>query len=315
MSFYDQPYGKMFKVKSRDSSKLGIYLCKVKAHPQFTHEYFPIRYKDKIVYKHNDIIEYEAWYTSVDIDIGISEGHEITILRGYEWEQRGKIFRSYIEQVLYKYKLQFEQENNNVKRQVIKIIMNSLWGKFAQKWIEDEYKILDIQEAENEEGYIIYDTDFMLIKTKIDKEIGSKPVQNGVFTLSWARYHMKKLWEKGAKPGAVCLYSDTDSICVPENSFNLDSDIIGTEMGQLELEHTFTQLVCTGKKQYIGSYINQNNEIQYKKRFKGVPIQYITPDLYLHLLKGKEATIEFLKFRREWGSVRGYIEYKNVKST
>ncbi|GME79982.1 unnamed protein product [Ambrosiozyma monospora] len=127
--------------------------------------------------------------------------------------------------------------------------MNSLWGKFAQKWIEYEYKSLNIQDAEDEKGYIIWGTEFMLVKTKIEKQIGSKPIQNGVFTLSWARNHMKKSWEKGAEPGAVCLYSDTDSICGPENSFNPHSNIIGSEMCQLELEHTFTQLICTGKKQ------------------------------------------------------------------
>lgn len=119
---------------------------------------------------------------------------------------------------------------------------------------------------------------------------------------------------KGAKNNTKCLYSDTDSICVYEKDFDLSSEIIGDEMGLLELEHNFVQLICTGKKQYMGSYI-VDDEIRYKKRFKGVPLQYITPDLYIHLLEDKKAVVEFLKFRREWGSVRGYIEQKNLRMT
>nr|WOF72297.1 DNA polymerase [Saccharomycopsis crataegensis] len=314
MAYYDQPYGKMFKVKDRNHDKLGVYYCKVKAYKQDSQQFFPIRYNDKVVYKLDNSIEYQAWYTSVDIDIGLEEGHEIEILGGYEWESKGKIFKNYIEQVLYKYKLQFENEDNKVKRQVIKIIMNSLWGKFAQKWIDDDYEILNIQDAENKEGHIIWDTEYMLVKNKLDKDQGGKPIQNGVFTLSYARLHMKKLWQKGAKNNTKCLYSDTDSICVYEKDFDLSSEIIGDEMGLLELEHNFVQLICTGKKQYMGSYI-VDDEIRYKKRFKGVPLQYITPDLYIHLLEDKKAVVEFLKFRREWGSVRGYIEQKNLRMT
>ncbi|MCQ9168418.1 DNA polymerase domain-containing protein, partial [Corynebacterium amycolatum] len=115
-----------------------------------------------------------------------------------------------------------------------------------------------------------------------------------------------------------CIYSDTDSMCV--NKFNFDAElpsgmkVVGSELGQLEIEHTFFNMICVGKKQYIGSYY-QDGEIKYKKRFKGVPIQYITPELYIHLLNDKTAQIKFLKFRREWGSVKGYIESKNVKAT
>lgn len=35
-----------------------------------------------------------------------------------------------------------------------------------------------------DKAYPIWETDFMLIKNNYDKTMGSKPVQNGVFTLS-----------------------------------------------------------------------------------------------------------------------------------
>ena len=92
--------------------------------------------------------------------------------------------------------------------------------------------------------------------------------------------------------------------------------VIGKEMGQLELEHVFDEFVTVGKKQYIGKYLKKEM-IKYKKRFKGVPQQYITPELYTHLLESKDnsAQINFLKFKREWGCVKGFVESKNVKQT
>lgn len=234
--------------------------------------------------------------------------------------------------MLYKLKLKYEMDNNNVKRNVIKIIMNSLWGKFAQKWVNTDYYIKADSDInfDEEEAYKIWDTDFMLIKKSKEPKYSSKPIQNGVFTVSWARYHIKKLWDASVRKNGVCLYSDTDSLCVKKEYFDLNSKfimdgkkmpVIGTEIGQLELECTFDRLLCAGKKQYMGfyKYLDKNNEpkLVEKRRFKGVPANYITPELYTYLLsnENKTAQISFLKFRRDWGSVKGYIESKNVRAT
>nr|WOF72291.1 DNA polymerase [Saccharomycopsis crataegensis] len=334
MAYYDQPYGMMKKVKTIDNNKLGVYYVKVFPNKNSTSNFFPLRKEDNSVYYFNNSEkEYTAWYTIVDINIGLQEGHKIeytafdeTGYIGYEWESKGKIFKDYIENVLYKYKLKFEKENNKVKRQVIKIIMNSLWGKFAQKWIDTSYSFklgweIDIED----DAYMVWDTEYVLVKGKEDKESGNKPIQNGVFTLSYARLHMKKLWDAAVKNNTTCLYSDTDSIFVKKSDFDLnakigDIPVIGSDMGQLELEATLDSLICAGKKQYIGfkKIIDDESEkVVEKSRFKGIPSKYVTPDMFSFLLKSKDnkAVVKFLKFRREWGSVRGYIESKEVKAT
>ncbi|KAJ2553870.1 hypothetical protein EV175_002784, partial [Coemansia sp. RSA 1933] len=260
----------------------------------------------------------------VDIDIGIEEGHKITYVPfdnegnvGYSWKKSGLIFTDYIENMLYRLKLKYEQAGDQEKRHVIKIIMNSLWGKFAQKWMDTSYKIVNEEDsvsvgsptAGENEAYKIWDTHHMLVKSHRNKIIADKPVQNGVFVLSWARHHMKKLWHECIKPGTQCLYSDTDSIFVPTMSIIENSPHIGDQMGQLELECKFDTFICVGKKQYMGSYL-KNAKPVYKKRFKGVPQAYIRPDLFMHLLQhpDNKVQIDFLKFKREWGVVRGYIE-------
>jgi DNA polymerase elongation subunit (family B) len=225
-------------------------------------------------------------------------------------------------------KLEYEKTEQQEHRQIIKIIMNSLWGKFAQKWMDTKYTIRHENDCdmESNECHKIWDTNWFLIKNhEQNKSISTKPVQNGVFVLSWARYHMYQLWKSTVKPGTICIYSDTDSIMIPSNSivenavFELNGKsipVIGDKMGQLELEVTFDELVAVGKKQYMGKYGEYTNP-KYKKRFKGVPQEYIVPDMYTHLLQSNEHAVQinFLKFKRDWGCIRGYIESKHVQQT
>jgi hypothetical protein len=398
MAFYDQPYGRYYKVKQEICDKLGIYYCKVEPYGLLSeanrqsqidskrHGFFPIRTTDReVTYKTSDSSQgFEAWYTSVDMEIGRSEGHIITPVPfnacdicagqttytasggmsdgphgptcahghvGYCWHNRGKIFKDYICNVLYRLKQQYEQTGNMEKRQVIKIIMNSLWGKFAQKWMDTRYEIVREEDVDlNKECYKIWDTDHMLTKTHKNKKFASKPVQNGVFTLSWARYHMKLLWDaiaktgdtfpcptptcsafgvtgtcEHSKSGAECIYSDTDSMMVRSEQIRTDSTIkiegktlpvIGANMGQLECEHHFDDLVCVGKKQYMGRTEGEFGP-KYKFRFKGVPQNCIRPEMYAHLLEDPDnkVQIDFLKFKREWGAVHGYYESKTVTAT
>nr|WOL75532.1 DNA polymerase [Saccharomycopsis selenospora] len=333
MSFYNQPYGEFYKVKKRDKDRLGVYYVTVIPTKNPKSNFFPLKNSsNEVSYYLDGVVVYQSWYTSVDIDIGVNEGHNIMYTSfdsetgdiGYEWESKGKIFLEYIQNVLYKYKLQFEQENNKVKRQVIKIIMNSLWGKFAQKWLDDEHYIKHTSEVnfDEEESYVIWDTDYSLVKNKLFTEFGSKPIQNGLFTLSWSRYHMKKIWDACVEEGTECLYSDTDSIFVSKEDFNTNAEfilnsevkkVIGDDIGQLEIEAELDILFCAGKKQYYG----YNSDMVTKKRFKGIPSKYIVPEMYSFLLESKDhrVQVEFLKLKKIWGAVKGYMENKTVKAT
>ncbi|PIA12557.1 DNA polymerase [Coemansia reversa NRRL 1564] len=329
MAYYDQPYGNYRMVTSEIPGELGIYYCKVKPSSIDGHGFFPLKYNDDVQY--NSVKEeYKGWYTSVDMEIGRQEGHTIIPVPfnakyvGYSWRHRGKIFREYIESVLYRLKLHYEQAHMPEHRHVIKIVMNSLWGKFAQKWMDTSYNVINEHEVNNDDNaQKIFDTNYVLVKSEKDIKFASKPVQNGVFVLSWARYHMYKLWNVVAKHNAICIYSDTDSMMIKQTDIikeakieidGLSVPVIGDKMGQLEVECNFNEFISIGKKQYIGKYGDLHNP-KYKKRFKGVPLQYITPELYTHLIEGKEAQIQFLKFKREWGAVKGYIESKTVTAT
>nr|WOF72313.1 DNA polymerase [Saccharomycopsis fibuligera]WOF72339.1 DNA polymerase [Saccharomycopsis fibuligera]WOF72353.1 DNA polymerase [Saccharomycopsis fibuligera] len=340
MAFYDQPYGSFYRTKFRPKDELGVYYVTVVLNPNSHSNFFPIKDKNNnISYIFKDSHTYQAWYTTVDIDIGIQEGHIIEYTPfddegniGYSWTSKGKIFKSYIQNVLYKYKLKFEKEDNKVKRNVIKIIMNSLWGKFAQKWIDKEYCIKLAHEAHDTEHVdinVIWNTEYVLITSRSDNEQGNKPIQNGLFTLSWARWHMKQLWDAASRYNSLCLYSDTDSIFVRKSDFDLNAyfvldgekvKIIGNDIGQLELEVELDQLICAGKKQYIGFKKGVKDNKPYliqKCRFKGIPSKYIVPDMYSFLLESADnkVYVKFIKFNRIWGAVRGYMETKTLQAT
>ncbi|KAF5139560.1 hypothetical protein G9O61_00g022760 [Vairimorpha ceranae] len=77
MAFYDQPYGQFRRVQQRMIEELGIYYVRVIPHTKINSNFFPVRYNNKITYNNYGSTQYNAWYTSVDIDIGISEGHDI----------------------------------------------------------------------------------------------------------------------------------------------------------------------------------------------------------------------------------------------
>lgn len=343
MAHYPQPHGQYYRTTTRVPNKLGVYFVEVEVNnSRLINGFFPLfGHKGQIVYStKNASKKYQAWYTTVDIDIGIEEGHTINYISfddnnniGYFWQHQDYIFTDYIENVLYKYKLKYEQEHNNVKRTVIKIIMNSLWGKFAQRLNEKQYSIEYESKAawEKHDCYKIWETDTVLVKKHAPVDYGNKPVQNGVFTLSWARHHMRRLWNACVinPNNTVCLYSDTDSMFVDSKYIdynatfqfgNKEIPVIGDGIGQLEEECKFEWLICTGKKQYMGFWwysvegILKKGE---KKRFKGIPQKYIIPELYTHLLKSSDniAQVNFMKFRKNWGSVSARIEHKIVKAT
>lgn len=76
MAYYDQPYGKYRKVKKRPENELGIYYVQVTPCEIKHHGFFPLKNNGEV--KYSNILEpYTDWYTSVDIDIGIAEGHKI----------------------------------------------------------------------------------------------------------------------------------------------------------------------------------------------------------------------------------------------
>lgn len=77
MAFYEQPYGQFKRVNKRIKNELGIYYVQVRPNKDARSSFFPIRNNNKIMYNNFEGQVYNAWYTSVDIDIGVSEGHGI----------------------------------------------------------------------------------------------------------------------------------------------------------------------------------------------------------------------------------------------
>ncbi|KAJ2654093.1 hypothetical protein IWW48_006313, partial [Coemansia sp. RSA 1200] len=138
MSLYPQPHGRYRRVKRRPYGEVGIYRVRVTVAAESTEKqqqsvaasgFFPIRCDNNVTY-HADVDvgesgskSYEAWYTSVDIDIGIEEGHAVEYIPfdadgnvGYSWKKSGRIFAEYINRTLYRLKLQYEQAGDAEKR-------------------------------------------------------------------------------------------------------------------------------------------------------------------------------------------------------
>ena len=72
---------------------------------------------------------WEGWLFSEEMENAIKNGYEIEIIRGYEFDPK-VIFDEYIK-VLYQLRLSYPK--GHPMNLIAKLLMNSLYGKFAQK--------------------------------------------------------------------------------------------------------------------------------------------------------------------------------------
>lgn len=246
--------------------------------------------------------EHEGTYHTYDLLIAKSEGFNIEIITGIEYEYIGYIFSDFIDAL---YSLKENHSNCSCEQQpcsirhIAKIALNGGgYGKFVQKPIEKDIYIVkrDIVAGEfdkletdengfiNLNGYKIKKPEFYnldgeeydkMVIEKIQKPIYA--TQNGISILSGSRYRLYNLCK--SFNGIDVLYSDTDSIFIRKASIDYDNfkKTCGTDIGMLDetiknsKDNTIEKLVICGPKMYGYTYVNRNNEKKTNIYCKGVP--------------------------------------------
>ena len=170
------------------------------------------------------------------LSYAISEGYVImNITKQYVYTEKYPLFREYVT-TLYKLRQEYKA-NKNPEQETVKLLMNSLYGKFGQK-PTDIYDIIDSDittDAMNKKlnnGFDIQitgDEKFYICTKKSNKyPKNSFPILSAYVT-SYGQITLHKLL-KVYKP----LYCDTDSIMTMEK---LPDDIISNvDLGKLKLE-------------------------------------------------------------------------------
>jgi hypothetical protein len=220
------------------------------------------------------------------------------------------LFKEYVEH-FYNKKL---NAKDNIEREIAKLSLNSIYGKFGQKEIESRIRVLPSTEAAKLVKNFHYSylseigNGLVLIKysarlnekirrmykeneDELDQRFLSKKrgiisaVQISSRIAALARVSINKYKNLAANS---LYYTDTDSLILEHK---LPSNIIGTELGQWKLEAELTKGIFVRSKLYM----YQDLTGTFKKVAAGVNANELSYQDYIALSKGKGVTTHKLK--------------------
>ena len=218
-----------------------LTIQKIKADLILKNDHIPtIQCKTNMYFNATEYIEctngmLSMYVTNIDLEI-IKEQYDILdieYINGYKFKSVKGLFCEYIDKYM-----KMKKENTGAKRQLAKLMLNNLYGKFASNPKTQE-KIPYL----NENNEVEYKT-----ITAKDKEPVYTPV--GVFITSYARARIQRTAQSVYH--RFC-YADTDSIhIIGKDIPNIDID--DKELGKWGLESTFVRARFLRAKTYIEEY-------------------------------------------------------------
>ena len=267
---------------------------------------------------------------------------EFKILRGYYWNgAKSDLFSNEMKRI-YDLRVQYKKEKNPLQN-VLKLLMNSTYGKTIQLEIKTEqiYKFNERYEVcDNGQTFIIkeaarfnrknnknikeyYAIDRNITCFEVEKGFDDFYVPNfiGVQILSMSKRIMNEVMCLAEDLGIMIYYQDTDSMHIPvkdvpklEQKYKeiYGRELRGSDMGQFHPDFESDKIkgdlqsvesYFLGKKAYCDKLQNENNEIDYHLRLKGIPndllsSEYEDPlELYKKLYNGEAYKFNLLKLK------------------
>ena len=199
---------------------------------------------------------FETTLCTPELQYAVEHGHIIKVLDAVSYEQ-APIFSSYVS-TMYALRRQCIDKHDRAYEQLVKYLMNSLYGKFGQK-AEEWVKIGDVPGEPDREEMILYKNPRRamrlryllgeLFELKGHAEAYNSFPAIAAHVTAYARLY---LWElmQACGPGNY-VYCDTDSLMVTDvGRDNLSPYLSDTELGKLKLERTVNHLIIRGLKDY-----------------------------------------------------------------
>lgn len=183
---------------------------------------------------------FTGWYTHVELRKAIDVGYTIQhVYKTYYFKRTCEPFKEYVED-LYKMRLEYKEAGNPMQ-QVVKLLLNSLYGKFGQKFLDkDNWIPLPNSVKEIEKlSFIERIGNFVRIKEDAHPAPHCIPIW-ATYTTAYGRL---KLFDAITKHDAY--YCDTDSIVTK------DEDVpITSALGGLKREYDIHQALLVKPKMY-----------------------------------------------------------------
>ena len=237
------PYGIpiFFEGEYMPDKNYPLYIQKIKADLVIKKNHIPtIQCKGNMFFNATEYIEQTngmltMYVTNIDLEI-IFEQYDvldIEYINGYKFKGCKGLFCKYIDKYM-----EMKKNNTGAKRQLAKLMLNNLYGKFASNpKTQEKIPYLD------EDGKVNYKT-----ITAEDKDPVYTPV--GVFITSYARSRIQRAFQKNYFRTTYC---DTDSLHMLGDDLP-DLEIDDKELGKWKLESTFNRARFLRAKTYVEEY-------------------------------------------------------------
>jgi len=229
----------------------------------------------------------KGYYDFNSLRLAVNEGYEILNTgEGVIFYNKFSPFTEMIDN-LYKLRIKFKKEKNNAEI-VVKLNMNSFYGKFAYRFFDKEY-LTDINNLKyvKENDSIIPTPDkriYRVIQTDNRKPSYVFPIIP-LYVTSYARMTMYRYFKKIGFDNV--LYTDTDSVFTTKNIETSNS------LGGMKLEKKFKELIIVKPKVYSG--ILDNGKCILK--VKGIHRSIKDYEHFKNLIK-KGFSVDVVNFRK-----------------
>ncbi|RLI86441.1 MAG: hypothetical protein DRP01_04205 [Archaeoglobales archaeon] len=198
------------------------------------------------------------------------------------------LFKDYV-QFFYRLKQQYDKEGNRLLRQLCKLFLNSLYGKFGQYATEmkefghlpKEYFAVEthIDSHTLEKFYIYKIGRVAYVRQVVGEGFNAFPAIAAHIT-AYARMYLWELINLAGRENV--FYCDTDSLIVNEQGYqNLLHLISPTDLGKLKVEDRANRLIVYGRKDYVFGHKVKRKGIRSKavQIAPGIFLQEIFPSI------------------------------------
>lgn len=271
--------------------------------------------------------EFYRMIFSEEIKYAIEQGYKFEVIYAYKFNRGKGLFKEFVEK---HYELK-KTACDPLRRNMSKLLLNSLYGKFGMKEQDNKLKIMSVESAnkiQKNYNYSIFanlNKDKVLVRysSRINEslrklfkeqentegkykmnEIGlgkNKGVNSAVQIASAiASYARMSINVYKNIPGNPCIMSDTDSIVLP---YELEAKEVGPELGQMKLEYEIKHGIFIRKKRY--AIKTSTDKIIIK--VSGANKHNLNFNHFIDLLKGKNVKTKRLSFNVDWAKLEVHI--------
>lgn len=265
----------------------------------------PFRREDKIIFP---LGTFTGRYTHIELRRAIELGYHILDVKStYYFLETMEPFREFVDD-LYGLRQRYKSEGNKIMELVVKLIMNSLYGKFGQRFYDKQSVVPLPDTVEELQSYGAFDIvkqdgmEFVRLKhQRMEPAAFCIPIW-ATYITSYARLRLYSYLEKYR-----IVYCDTDS------AISIDEIPTSKKLGDMKFEGFVEDGYIVRSKFYGMKGCDDKGESFDTVKIKGVTISKKSSRSMKTLLMNVESMREYLSFRNTDGTTRVLRYGKLVK--